>query len=307
MGIFSRSNVKISDSDLRKLVINWTGKKEQSIDVFCKLLQSIGIVTPVILHNFNDKENSFDCITNDGKTLSLALWYGNLDDFPQLIAKDGELCSHYNYHDWSENVHMELQSTVIERNNSRLYNYYCEFFCSRNLTLPGDYNVTVNVYEPKPRNENSIRVLDSKISIENYLLGLTFPCTAQDIYEKVMELYGFDDSIVPTIESIKVSVEKILSKDKRGNADKKRTMSAIFMEYGKVCQYVINEDDVAYSIAENGDWFYATPYAHYSFSADTNRISVTIEADETAICAINNADMIKTACEKVNLIRNKIN
>lgn len=307
MGIFSRSNVKNSDSDIRNLVINWTGKKEQSIDVFYKLLQSIGIVTPVKLSNFNDKENSFDCVTDDGKTLSLALWYGSFDDFSQLIVKEGELCSHYNYHDWSENVHLELQSTVIERNNSRLYNYYCEFFCNRNLTLPGDYYVTVDVYEPEPRNENSVRVLDSKLSIENYLLGLTFPCTAQDIYEKVMELYGFDDSIVPTIQSIKVSVEKILSKDKRGNADKKRTMSAIIMKYGKVYQYAINEDNVAYSIAENGNWFYATPYARYSFSADTNHISVTIESDETTVCAINNADMMKTACEKVNSIRGKIN
>ena len=308
MGIFSRSNVKISDSDIRNLVINWTGKKEQSIDVFGKLLQSIGILTPVKLGNFNDKENSFDCITDDGKTLSLALEYGGLDvSFPQVIVKEGELCSHYNYDKWSENIHLELQFTVIERNNSRLFNYYCEFFCDRKLTLPSDYYITVDVYEPEPCNKNRVRVLDSKLSIENYLLRLTFPCTAQDIYEKVMELYGFDDSIVPTIQSIKVSVEKILSKDKRGNVDRKRTMSAIIMKYGKVYQYTINEGDVVYSIAENGDWFYATPYACYSFSADTNYISVTIEADETAVCAINNADMMKTACEKVNSIRSKIN
>lgn len=307
MGIFSRSNVKISDSDLRKLVINWTGKKEQSIDVFCKLLQSIGIVTPVKLSNFNDKENSFDCITDDGKTLSLALWFGNWDDLSQLVVTEGELCSYYNYHDGSENVHLELQSTVIKRDNRGLYNYYCEFFCNRGVTLLDDYYVTVDVYEPEPRNENNVRILESKQSIENYLLGLTFPCTAQDIYEKVMELYGFDNDIVTTIKSIKVSVEKILSKDKNGNADKKRTMSAIFMNYGKVYQYVINEDEVAYSIAKNGDWFYATPYARYNFSSETNRISVTIEADETEVCAISNADMIKTASEKVNSIRGKIN
>lgn len=307
MSIFSRSNVKISDSDLRKLVINWTGKKEQSIDVFCKLLQSIDIVTPVTLSNFNAKKSSFDCIADDGKTLSLTLWSGCFDALPQLIAKEGNLYSYYNYLNCSENVHLELQSKIIERNNSSLYNYYSKLFCHRKLTLPGDYYVSIDVDEPEPRSNDSIRVLDSKLSIENYLLGLTFPCTAQDIYEKVMELYGFDDSIVHTIQSITVSVEKILSKDKYGNADKKRTMSAIFMEYGKVYQYIINEDDVTYSISENGNWFYTTPYAHYSFSADTNRISATIEADATAICSINNADMIKTACEKVNSIRGKIN
>lgn len=237
MDIFSRNNVKISDSNLQKLVINWTGKKEQSIDFFCKLLQSIGIVTPITLSNFNDEDNSFDCITDDGKTLSLALryrMYGDTNDFSQLIAKEGELCSYYNYHAWSKNVHLELQSTVIERNNSRLDNYYCEFFCKRYLTLPDDYYVTVNVYEPEPRNKNSIRVLNSKLSIENYLLSLTFPCTAQDIYEKLMELYGFDDSIISKIEFIKVSVEKILSKYKNGNPERKRTVSTILMKYGRV-------------------------------------------------------------------------
>ena len=307
MSIFSRSNVKISDSDLRKLVINWTGKKEQSIDVFCKLLQSIDIVTPVTLSNFNAKKSSFDCIADDGKTLSLTLWSGCFDALPQLIAKEENLCSYYNYLNCSENVHLELHSKIIERNNSSLYNFYSKFFCHRELTLPGDYYVSIDVDEPEPRSNDSVRVLDSKLSIENYLLGLTFPCTAQDIYEKVMELYGFDDSIVHTIQSIKVSVEKILSKDRYGKADKMRTMSAIFMKYGKVYQYAINEDDVAYSIAENGNWFYTTPYAHYSFSADTNRISAAIEEDATVICSINNADMIKTACEKVNSIRGKIN
>lgn len=307
MGIFSRSNVKISDSDLRKLVIDWTGKEEQSIDVFCKLLQSIDIVAPVTLRNFNAEEHSFDCITDDNKTLSLTLYYGNIDDFSQLIVKEGKLYSCYNYLNCRENIHLELQHKAIERNNSSLYNFYSRFFCHRNLTLPDDYYVSIDVDEPEPRNDKNVRVLDSKQSIENYLLGLTFPCTAQDIYEKVMELYGFDDSIISKIQSIRVSVEKILSKNMHGNADKKRTMSAIFMKYGKIYQYVINEGDVAYSIAESGNWFYTTPYAHYSFSADTNRISATIEADATAICAINNADMIKTACEKVNSIRGKIN
>ncbi len=307
MGIFSRSNVEISDSNLRNLVITWTGKEEQSIDVFCKLLQSIGIVTPVILSNFNDEEASFDCITDDGKTLSLALWNAGLDGGSQLIVKEGKLCSCYNYNNRSKNVHLELESTAIERNNNRLDNFYCKSFCSRILTLSGDYCVTVDVAEPEPRDKNNVLVMNPKLSIDNYLLGLTFPCTAQDIYEKVMKLYEFDDSIIPSISSIKVSVEKILSKDNSGNASKKRTMSAIFMKHGKVYQYVVNEDDVAYSIAKNGDWFYSTPYAHYSFSADTNRISVAIEADKTTICALNNADVIKTACEKVNSIRGKIN
>lgn len=237
MDIVSRSNVKISDSDIEKLVINWTGMKEQSINVFCKLLQSIGIITPITLSNFNDEDNSFDCITADGKTLSLALryrMYGDTDDFSQIIVKERELCSYYNYHTWYKNIHLELQSTVIKRNNSRLHNYYCEFFCNRDLTLPDDYYVTVSVDEPEPRNKNNIRVLNSKLSIENYLLSLTFPCTAQDIYDKVMELYGFDDSIISKIPFIKVSVEKILSKRKNGDPERKRIVSIIFVKYGKI-------------------------------------------------------------------------
>lgn len=307
MDIFSRSAVKISDSNLRELVINWTGKDKQSIDIFGKLLQSIGIVTPVTLSNSNEEENSFNCVTSDGKTLSLTLFFGGWDDFPRLIVSEGELSSCYNYWDWDKTPHLELQSTGFQRNNRSLYNYYCKYFCNRNVTLPGDYYVTVNVYEPEPHNENYVRVLGSKMSIENYLLDLTFPCTAQDIYERVMELYGFDDSVVSTIESIKVSVAKIISKDEMGNALKKRTLSAFFMKYGKIYQYVVNEDDVAYSISKNGDWFYSTPCVRYAFSAATNRISVTIEADERAVCAINNAAVIETARKKIDAIRGKIN
>lgn len=271
------------------------------------MLQSIGIVTPIALSNLDSEKNSFDCVTGDGKTLSLSLWYGSIDDFPTLVVNDGNLCSRYDYYDWGKNLHLELSSTVIKRNGSKLYNYYYDIFCSRYLTLPGDYYVTVKMYDPTPCNENSVRFFDFRQSIEDYLIGLRFPCTAQDIYKKVMKLCSFDSNIVSSIKCINISVYKILSRDEKGNIDKKHTMSEVAIEYGKVHKYVINENDVVYSISKNGDWVYSTPFVCYSFSANNNHIAVTIDADKDVVCTISNAEMIKTACEKVNSIRDKIN
>lgn len=305
MSIFSRNKVHISNDEIRKIVIKWTGKGIRSLGVFGKLLQSVGIATPVTLCDFIYSKKSFECHTYDDKVLSIRLSPETSDRFGQLTVVEGKISFHYRYNKSTKSL--SLTSIVTERNNRSLSISYTDSYYRRELTLPDDYYVTVIISDSVPRNTNNSNIFECKQGIEKYLFGLAFPCTAQDIYQKIMELYGFDNDIIPQIESIKVSVEKILSRNDDGHADKKRTMSEILTRFGNVFNYVINEDNIVYGINNHGDWFYSTPNAYYDFSLDTNSVSVTIKGHETEVCAINNSDMLKLAHEKINTIRDRIN
>lgn len=314
MDIFSKlcaqNGIKVADNNLRKLITSFVGKeKENPINLFCTLLESIGIVTPVTLGCLNQRDESFNCITGNGKTLLMATRDGTTDDFDQLIIIEGEVSYYYDYLPFDSEERLELSSTTITKNDRKLHNYYYKFFCHRTLTLQNCYCVKVNVSEPEHRNADKIRVLEHRQSIENYLLDLTFPCYAQNIYNKVMELYDFDDSIISTISSIDVSVEKILTKDRYGRADKTLPFSVFSMKDGKIQHnsFGICRDGECYSIFSSGDWVYSNEYADCKFSATTNLLTATINVNETTISYINNTNIIKTAFEKINSIRGEIN
>ncbi len=294
MNTFLRNQITIRGNELHERIVNWIGMKDKSLSVFCHMLSSIGIVFPVTLAKNN--QNTCVCTTGDGRLLTMSFVFKALDEYHELHISEGNRHYVYLYKDSCFSPCLKLVSTFTQKDSTTLYSHYENSICFWTVDLHDNIHIEICISEHKL----CINDFDnSKHKMEDFLVNLTFPCTAQEIYEEILQTFSFKAPTVFCIPDINVKVQETLISRKR------RTLSAVNSVNGRKVLYVINEGRVSYGISKSGTWFYTTPDVSCTYSSRKSHVSVSF-ADETKSCDYDITDIVTMATKKVNTIRGQI-
>lgn len=319
MSIFNRDVKVVGEVDLfrtdlhRWLAPGLSMKKCDPITTFGKLLKSTGkvtgILTPVTIGGFTGssatKEFGCNCFTADGKCLTFEFLFSNPKKCNQLAVIEGNV---YTVYDFICVNTLKKSSETIKKDGIELTGEMNKCGYMRTVNIHGEYLVTVNMYEysekdklTDARNEISPSCLKSKDSIDDYLLNLSFPCTAEDIYYR-LQSDGF------MLYKLEIKVQKVIAD---GSRNEIQILSARSTVNGKFSEYACTEGDETYGILNSGDWFYRMEneekgIVKCEYSLKTGNITTTVIMSGCGSCDERMNGLIYKAKEKVDTIREKI-
>jgi len=265
------SDVHVRDKEIIQLIIDWI-KNPEPVKVFAKLLTQIDVKLPVTLKDLTGEyKYTFNCETNDGKTLNITLKFGDgMDSCDEIQVECDGKTSVYTY--WSSKITLSLESITVIKDDAELYNFYCNYFCHRSLILPGDYQFKLEVEEPQPRNDNHILVLQNAEAVENYILSLaSTPITSfYTVYERIKECYQFDNDVIKTMKYFRMLLTK-----KNDNKITEIT-GALVLNYGQLEEYAETKDGITVFWSKNGNWMYKSLNTLVSFDHKLQKSTVSI-------------------------------
>lgn len=320
MSIFNRDVKVVGQVDLfradlhRWLAPGLSMKKCDPITTFGKLLKSTGkvtgILTPVTIGGFSGssvtKEFGCNCFTADGKCLTFEFLFSNAKKCNQLAVIEGDV---YTVYDFICGDTLRKSSETIKKDGIEITGEMNNYGYMRTVNIHGEYLVTVNMYEYDEKSHDvDVRelakphCLKRKDVIDDYLLNLSFPCTAEDIYYRLLKIDCF------VLYKQELKVHKVIAD---GSRNEIRILSARSIEDGKFSEYACTEGHKTYGISNSGDWFYRSEYgekgiAKCEYSSKTGNITTTVIIPEGFSCAESINDLVSDAKEKIDTIREKI-
>ena len=264
-------DVNVSDANIIQLLIDWI-KNPEPIEAFGKLLAQIDVKFPVKLKDLSGEyHNIFTCETSDGKILNITIIFGDgWDRCDQIQVECDGKASLYTYS--STRIDLALESITVVKGDAKLYNFYCEFFCHRKLTLPNNYEFVLEVDEPKPKNDKHVRVLQNAEAIENYILNIASnPISSfYALYQDIKKLYQFDNATIKAMKCFKMSLSK-----KVDNKTSEIT-GAVVINNGQLQEYAETQNGVTVYWSKDGNWMYKTLNTLVSFDQKLKKSTVSI-------------------------------
>ncbi len=170
---FSRKLTKTPSNAISGIITKFIGKeKDQALEIFIKLLESVGIVVPVFFDNFNKKQNSFDCVAAMKK---VSLKFSDLVPSQSrcLDIIDGELCSQYLYNIIDKSLDV-IFSTYSRGNFVLIHCHNKSLYCYCRFDISDDFQILIEVFKPKSPDYSHKYVSDSFLKIKDYLFDPPF-------------------------------------------------------------------------------------------------------------------------------------
>lgn len=251
----SENDIACDTAELKDLITKWTRNEGWEFENFADFIELIGVKTPVKLSEYNEKSNSFKCITALGTEMSISLFFGDWIDFcSQIFVTEGEETRRYITNTNSEKgksvPQVTLQGRNIKRGGKELNSYYCEYFCNRTLKLDDTHILKVEINEPDMHEEKSeIFVLRNCKDIEEYLLGLDNSLVVAEVYEKMMKFLNFSNEDISKCGKILISHIETVNKEER-------VRGTIFLTNGRMQEYAILKNGETFHVFKDGDWKY---------------------------------------------------
>lgn len=254
-------------------------RNPEPVKIFAELLTQIDVKLPVTLKNLTGEYNyTFNCETNDGKMLNITLKFGDGWDSPDemQIEYKGKT-SIYTYS--SNRIKLTLETKTILKDDVKLYNFYCDFFCHRILTLPDNYEFKLEVNEEPQSNNTQFHVLQNAEAVENYILSLasTPIYSFYTVYERIKECYQLDNDLIKKMKYFKM----VLSQ--KNNDKTSKITRAFVIYYGQLQEYTETQNGVTIYWSRNGDWKYQTPNILVSFDQKSQKPTVSIICEPEVI------------------------
>lgn len=202
------AEIAYDSKDLYDLITRWTSNEGLEPSNFANLLCVIGEEPPFQLSNFNQKERSFDCISCDGHSFRVSLGFGDHFDFcSEIRITVGEKTDIYEVFS-TTNKPSEINVThsghIILGEDKVLESCYRKDLCHYVLRFSDCRALYVNLNESSDSKTNEIKVLRNTTAVEKYLIGLSAPVNAYDVFTNVMKLLAFSDEDIREADGIAI-------------------------------------------------------------------------------------------------------
>lgn len=241
MEIFPQSKVRISNRKLRKYVASWVngGSITKSLNLLGDLLESIKIATPIMLCSFDSETHDCVFLTADRKYVTFRFLFPESLNCSRLCITTDD---NYYIYDYMKSYHVKkpelsLHFSEVHHNGNKLCSLYHGNSCSYAVELPYHYIVHIILESDQP-----LMLLNSKQRIENFLVNLSVPCTAQDIYPTILLLGNIDSHNIEKFRTIDINVSRTYCQNVSGQKGRPRTLSSVKMAYGKTQESIIFGD-----------------------------------------------------------------
>lgn len=259
--VTKKPNVIFKSSELERRVDAWLDSKNPTKEEFGKLLSKLGYASgeTVVLDDY-DKENcSFSCICNSvsanhPQSARISLRFGGMEDFPELTIHtdeyDKSYACVYNHDQEEEGLRLESYNLRNQNNGNALHRCLYSFRWEAEVEYARDNEVySFSVFASKPENAAGSGFYELKNSeeLQNYLLGLSFPISIEEVYRRVCEI-----SLTPVTDFPAIT---LCASSKRGNEEAQVT-DLVQMEHGMIKRFTITRDGVTISVDSSGSWSY---------------------------------------------------
>ena len=265
-------------TELRELIIRWVENEGWKLSTFLNILERMGVKGNLHLSNLDKDNFSFTCVAGKEEPVQITLRFGDAFDFcSEIWITKGEETKRYEL--WSRSdAHgkaiIQEKGRFLQRDGKRLESFYCEFFCHRSLYFGDTKILRVEINEPQG-SEDEKKVLRNAEAIEDYLISLEKPVSAQKVYQEVIKLLGFSEEDIRACDKIIVAYRDVVTTDK----DKKEeeTRSLVYLKNGEMQEYGILENGETYLVCRNGNWRYISDTVKIYFTAETKNCNVVME------------------------------
>lgn len=167
-------------------------KREKISTQFGLLLRSIGITQNVILYDYKKDDRTFLAFLIDEnsrvKRVDMTLyWSDGVDRTADIIMETLEEGSfRYTLNNYSKRKapFLELDSYVKTNssNGNTLHRFMSHYFYSVDVRN-GDYMLTIRANNPHSESAVNYELpLPGRFDVEDYLLGISFPCNIEEVY-----------------------------------------------------------------------------------------------------------------------------
>lgn len=270
--------VPCDTSELFDLIVRWTDNEGWAPAMFLCILKEVGIPNPQKFCNMDKEDDSFDCQTAEG-TVRISLCFGDPIDFcSEVWIGRGERTEHYKVWERSDEpgkAQIKREATTIQKDGKELYSFYCEFCCHRTLRFGDKHILRVEIAEPDKQNKQG-KALHNADLIEEYLMELEEPISAQKVYSDVIQLLEYTMTDIQMADKILVSYND-LKEGAEDDRNQETTRSIVYKKKGQMQEYGVLENGETFVVCKNGDWHYIGPVAKINFCAETAGCSVALE------------------------------
>lgn len=202
------AEISCDSKELYDLIARWTDNEGLKPNDFADLLCIIGEEPPFQLSNFIPQEKSFDCISCSGHAFHVSLRLGDHFDFcSEIKITDGEKTDIYEVFSTTSDpskIHVSHSGRIILSGSKSLESYYRKDLCHRTLRFSNNQVLHVNLNEASDSGTAEIKVLRNTAAVEKYLIGLTAPVNAYDVYNNVIRILAFSEEDVRQADNIAI-------------------------------------------------------------------------------------------------------
>lgn len=293
------SKISCDTQELKDFVTSWTKNIGLNFESFAKILELVGIKTPVKLRNYDEKNKSFNCVTDLNKEVHISLIFGCFpDDCPEIRITEGEETKRY-YADISYKEKLpkvKFYGRTIKKDGKELTTYYYESFFDRILKLDNSHILKVDISKSSYNDDNSeLSLLTNQIEIDNYLLGLDNSLVADEVYEKIIDFMNFSDEDISKC-IILISYEETVN-------ETEQVRSRILLSNGKMKEYAILENGNTYHVFDNGNWkFISKKGVKITYTENTKKLVFFADGSEEDIVSLNTREIFSHVKAKISVL-----
>lgn len=225
---------------------------------FAKLLLQAGISSDevVSISDFNEEKGTFNCsLEKADKTIEMSYSYGNLDDFPALVFKEGEDITNYDFLDAYEDRPRGLRLAHYTRTNPetgvKYWFYNTEFFFSCNV-IDGDYEISMHFDYPEHLDDLRVNPYVDINKMRDVFLGVRLPQNALDTFSIVNSCLLTNYRLFPKFEIKEVKKEIIPTTGYK--KVKEIVTNSVLLCKGQKKQVVVTKDGKTITINDDNSW-----------------------------------------------------
>ena len=212
-----------------------------------------------VLSQYDKEKFTFNChFNNAGDSANISMRWGDpIENMPELKIDYHNNSKTYYFNESYENKPMKLSlehyTLTNPENGNEVYRYLSKYRSS--ITLRNeDYQLTIE--NEKPINiefdifndRDYVYKLRNEEELKQYLLGLSFPITIDEVYKKICELSLENVSEYPMLS---IKVEKNINSTSL-------TTDLIYMNNGQLTKFVITRNGRTISLDNKDNWSFKT-------------------------------------------------
>ena len=299
--------ILVEDQDLQKELKTWLEHENWRQKDLEKMFVEAKVSLPIQLVNFQSRDLSFEGKSKKGDTYQFRMQYGDMIDFcTELEVTNRETTKRYlvstNAMEYRPKRKLTLQEKIIQRGERKLTGYYCRFFCNWKMELPNGEQLTVEIDEPQPyqEDEEKLWIVPKGEEIESYLFSLYQPERVENLYEAFVQILHLTPQMIATMDKLHF----VYSIDQK-------VQNEILLSNGKMQRYAVTENGKTYQVARDSSWSYRDEVTQitYSWGKQEDKSNAKIQytlIGESAILVNDPKKTLEEVKARISELQNKV-
>lgn len=203
---------------------------------------------PIMLNHYDESNETFEC-KNLGDDSVVEMQLQNVNAQPLIwIIERGKRKTCYHISKEENLISVNYQGGILHGKNGTVLSLnYSDKFLIGKIIFNKNQKMLLTIFYPN-RKSKEILGVNKHEEIENYLLGLDFSASAQEICRMLVEMLEFSDEDILNCLQIKVAL-----------IDNDKVRSIVDIQRGKVKEYGEQKGKETFHVSSNGDWHYVSP------------------------------------------------